>query len=96
MSNKDFVDLIRVVTHRDPDVLAACLMRLRMEGHNGWVMGKCLTRDYGWQQCIARPVGTMGEYPHFVFDEWPLIKDFDPWTLGRQEAKNFLEDKDGL
>lgn len=93
MSDRDFVSLIRVVTHSDPDMLAACLMRLRMEGYNSWVMGKYLTHDYGWKLCIARPIGKLGEYSQFVFDEWPLIKDFDPWTLGRQEAKNFLEDK---
>lgn len=95
-SETDFVDLIRVVRHHDPDILAACLMRLRMEGYNTWMMGQYKTLDYGWQPVIARLANKIGEYSTFVFDEWPLIKDYDPWTLGRQEASKFQEVRDGV
>ena len=69
MSSRDFVDLIRVVRHPDPDMLAACFMRLQMEGRNEWKIGQYLTLDYGWQPAIARPANKMGEYSTFVFDD---------------------------
>lgn len=93
MSDNHFVDLIRVVRHPDPDMLAACFMRLRMEGYTKWMMGQYRTLDYGWQPVIARPVDKLGEYSTFVFDEWPLIRDYEPFTLGRQERSKFVEDK---
>lgn len=93
MSSSGFYQLIRIIIHDDPDVLTACLMRLRMEGHTDWRMGTFLGQQNVYRKVLASGPTKMGESARFIHDIWPLIRDFNVRTLGRQSADYFAEEK---